>query len=161
MSDATQRGSMSREQLRDWRDFIETAQLASSIVGAQLQADSGISSADYSVMLGLSEAPEHTLRASQLAADLAWDRSRLSHQLGRMEKRGLIRREKCVEDSRGAFVILNDAGFKLFRRASVPHLRSVQENFISALTPEQLVALGAASAALRAHLTQSHDKTSQ
>lgn len=144
----------SRHELRDWRDYIETSQLVNSLVGAQLQLNAGISTADYAVMLVLSEADDRTLRASKLAGEMAWDRSRLSHQLGRMEKRGLIRRQKCPDDSRGSLVTLTDEGQSLFRSASVEHLRDVREFFIEALTPAQLTALGEASAALRTHINQ-------
>lgn len=154
MSDAAKRPMPSREELRDWRDYIETAQLINGLVAAQLQAHAGISTADYAIMLSLSEAPERTLRASQLADSIGWDRSRVSHQLGRMEKRGLIRREKCVEDSRGSHVVLTDEGYEVYRKASIEHLRDVREYFIAALSPQQLSALGEASAALRAHLDE-------
>ncbi len=154
MSDAAKRPMPSRDELRDWRDYIETSQLVNSMVAAQLQAHAGISTADYSVLLALNEAEARTLRSSKLAEDMGWDRSRLSHQLGRMEKRGLIRREKCAEDSRGSHVVLTDAGYAVYRKASIEHLRDVREYFIAALSPQQLSALGEASAALRAHLDE-------
>lgn len=154
MSDAAKRPMPSRDELRDWRDYIETSQLVNSMVAAQLQAHAGISTADYSVMLALNEAEARTLRSSKLAEDMGWDRSRLSHQLGRMEKRGLIRREKCAEDSRGSHVVLTDEGYEVYRKASIEHLRDVREYFIAALSPQQLSALGEASAALRAHLDE-------
>lgn len=68
-----------------------------------------------------------------------------------MEKRGLIVREDCVTDSRGAEVVLADAGAEAFRGATVPHLRAVRESFVDALTAEQLDAAGKVAAALRAH----------
>lgn len=144
----------SRQELRVWRDYVETSEALRRLLGARLQQQSGISSADYSVLLALSEAGERTMRSSELAARIGWDRSRLSHHLARMEKRELIRRERCADDSRGSTVVLTDAGLGQFRRGSVPHLRDVHELFVDALAPQQLRALGEAVASLRAHLEQ-------
>jgi DNA-binding MarR family transcriptional regulator len=140
------------EQLRIWRDFIETADVLRARLGAQLQEESGLSRGDYAVLLALSEAAGHRMRPSDLAAHIGWERSRLSHHLGRMERRDLIRREECAEDSRGADVVLTEDGARAFRAATVPHLRAIRELFVDALTPEQLESAGDLAAALRGHL---------
>lgn len=144
---------LTTEELRIWRDYIETAELLRAELASRLQSESGLSAGDYAVMLALSEAPGRRLRSSDLAATIGWERSRLSHHLGRMERRGLIRREECATDSRGAEVVLDVAGAESFRRASVPHLRAVRELFADALTPAQLTAAGELAAALRTHLS--------
>jgi DNA-binding MarR family transcriptional regulator len=144
-----------RAELRIWRDFIETAEALRSELAGRLQAESSVSPGDYAVLLALSEAPERRLRSSELAAQIGWERSRLSHHLGRMQPRGLIRREECAADSRGAEVVLTSAGADTFRRASVPHLRDVRELFVDALTPDQLAAAGELAAALRKRLDSS------
>ncbi|MET0495236.1 MAG: MarR family transcriptional regulator [Actinoplanes sp.] len=141
-----------REQLRTWRDFLETTEVLRSALAARLQSDAGLSTGDYAVLLALSEAPQGRIRSSELAATISWERSRLSHHLGRMERRGLIRREKAEVDSRGAEIALEPAGTVAFRAATVPHLQAVRELFVDALTPEQLAAAGDIAAALRAHL---------
>src|SRR4051794_24241090 len=148
----TTRRLPTRDELRIWREYIETADALRSALGARLQSDSGLSSGDYTVLLALSEAHGHRLRSSALAAQIGWERSRLSHHLGRMERRGLIAREDCPTDSRGAEVVLTDDGADAFRRATVPHLRAVRELFVDALTPEELTAAATVGAALRAHL---------
>jgi DNA-binding MarR family transcriptional regulator len=137
------------EELRIWRDFIETAQALRAELTARLQRDSSLSSGDYSVLLALSEADGSRLRPSVLAQALDWERSRLSHQLGRMERRGLVRREECATDSRGAEVVLTDEGAQAFRAAALPHLRAIRELFLDPLTEEQIAAVGDAAAALR------------
>jgi DNA-binding MarR family transcriptional regulator len=104
------------------------------------------------VLLTLTEAPDTRIRSSELAAQVGWERSRLSHHLGRMEQRGLIRREDCATDNRGAEAVLTPEGAASFRRASSPHLHAIQELFVSALTPEQLAAVAEISAALSSHL---------
>ncbi|MEU8658741.1 MarR family winged helix-turn-helix transcriptional regulator [Actinoplanes philippinensis] len=139
-------------ELRTWRDFIETVEALRTVVAARLQDDSGLSPGDYVVLLALSEAPETRLRPSDLATTIGWERSRLSHHLGRMERRGLIRREGFSGDSRGAFVVLEDAGATTFRSATVPHLTAVRELFVDALTADQLDAVAQITAALRDQL---------
>lgn len=140
------------DELRIWRDFIETAEALRSELASRLQSETSLSPGDYAVLLALSEAAGGRMRSSQLAADIGWERSRLSHHLARMEKRGLIRREDCASDSRGAEVVLATAGAEAFRGATVPHLRAVRELFVDALTPAQLTAAGALAAALRTRL---------
>jgi DNA-binding MarR family transcriptional regulator len=140
------------EELRIWRGFIETTEAVRAELGARLQAECGLSPGDYAVLLALSEAEGQRLRSSQLADDIGWERSRLSHHLGRMEKRGLIRREECRTDNRGAEVVLTTEGATAFRGATVPHLTAVRELFVDALTPEQVAAAGEIAAALRAKL---------
>lgn len=142
-----------RDELHAWRAFIETGEVLRTRLAGRLQGDTGLSLGDYAVLLALSEAADHRLRSSDLAARVGWERSRLSHHLGRMERRGLIRREECAADSRGAEVVLTPAGHDAFRAATVPHLRAVRELFVDALTPAQLAAAGEIAAALRAHLS--------
>jgi DNA-binding MarR family transcriptional regulator len=146
---------LTTEELRVWRDFIETAEALRAELAARLQSESALSPGDYAVLLALSEAPGRRMRSSDLAASINWERSRLSHHLGRMERRGLIRREDCPTDNRGAEVVLDPAGAEAFRRASVPHLRAVRELFVDALTPTQLAAAGEVTTALRTRLGSS------
>ncbi|OLR94383.1 MarR family transcriptional regulator [Actinokineospora bangkokensis] len=141
-----------KDQLRVWRDYIETAEALRSLLGSRLQGESGISSADYQVLLALSEAEGRNLRSSALAELIGWERSRLSHHLGRMEKRGLLQRTPCADDSRGAEIALTNQGAAAFRASSVPHLRAVRETFVDAFDARQLDQLDALTTALRAHL---------
>ena len=147
-----QRVMPTRDQLRVWREYIETAEALRSRLTAKMQADSELSSGDYQVLLALNEADDRSLRSSELAAQVGWERSRLSHHLGRMEKRRLVARRSCTDVAHGVDVILTDAGVAAFRRGSVPHLRAVRELFIDAFTAEQLEQVDALTAALRAHL---------
>jgi DNA-binding MarR family transcriptional regulator len=141
-----------RGELRDWRAFIEAAEAVNARMSARLLSDSGLSPGDYKVLLALSEAEGGRMRSSGLAAAIDWERSRLSHHLGRMERRGLIRRENSAADSRGAEVVLEERGAAAFHGATVPHLRAIRELFVDALTPEQVSAVGGIARALRAHL---------
>ncbi|MGI5522388.1 MarR family winged helix-turn-helix transcriptional regulator [Micromonospora sp. CA-259024] len=140
------------EELRIWRDFIETTTALGSRLESRLQSDSSLSTGDYAVLLALSEAQDQAMRSSALAAHIGWERSRLSHHLGRMERRGLIRRQECATVPRGAEVLLTATGAEAFRAATFPHLRAIRELFVDALTPEQILAAGEIAAALKARL---------
>ncbi|HLR46226.1 MAG TPA: MarR family winged helix-turn-helix transcriptional regulator [Deinococcales bacterium] len=141
-----------RRQLQVWRGYTETSEIIRARAASQLQRAAGLSTGDYQVLLALSEAAGNRLRSSELATAISWERSRLSHHLGRMEKRGLIRRERCAADSRGADAVLTEAGARAFRSASIPHLEAVRELFVDALSDEQLEQLEQLTGALRAHL---------
>ena len=143
-----------REELRTWREFIETTQALTTLLTSRLHADTGLSPGDYAVLLTLAEATEQRVRSSELAASIGWERSRLSHHLGRMQRRGLIRREESAADSRGANVVLEPAGAEAFHAATVPHLRAIRELFIDALSAEQLAAADDITTALQAHLSR-------
>ena len=114
---------------------------------------------DLMVLKTLSWAPAHGYGIArwieQCTSDvLQVEEGSLYPALHRMERRGLIRREDCATDSRGAEIVLTDAGAHAFRRASAPHLRDIREVFVDALTPEQITAAGEVARALRAHLAR-------
>ena len=146
---------MDATELRVWRDFVETGDRLRSLLAARLQAESELSTGDYAVLLALAEARGTRIRSSELADHVNWERSRLSHHLGRMESRGLVRREKCATDNRGSEIVLTDHGKAQFRRASAPHLKAVQELFLDALDPALLGKVDEITRALDGHLTRS------
>ncbi len=149
---AVARRRMTAEEAAIWRALVDTTTELRRILGAQLLQESSLSPADYQVLLALSEADGRRLRSSELAASIDWERSRLSHHLGRMERRGLIRRDECATDSRGAEVSLTDDGAGMFRGATAPHMRAIKKHFADALTPEQFEALADILQALQNHL---------
>ncbi len=129
---ANSRRSPTAHELRVWREYVETGDRIRALLAARLQIESGLSMADYAVMLALSEAEGKRLRSSELASAIDWERSRLSHHLGRMEARGLVVREASATDNRGAEAVLTAEGASQYRRASASHLRAVQELFVEA-----------------------------
>src|SRR3984893_7535952 len=141
---------MTARELAIWRSLLDTTAGLRRVLGAKLQ-ESGLSPAGSQILLALKEADGMRLRSSELAATIEWERSRLSHHLGRMERRGLIRRDDCATDSRGAEVSLTESGAAAFRRASAPHLRAIKKHFANALTPEQLEALADVLQSLQRH----------
>ncbi|PFG41483.1 DNA-binding MarR family transcriptional regulator [Isoptericola jiangsuensis] len=159
MAETTTRRAPTTQELAAWRAFIETTEALRSRLGARMQAESGISMQDYAVLLALREAPERNLRSSELADVVGWERSRLSHHVGRMERRGLVERQGPAGGGWGSCVHLTADGAAVFRRASVPHLQAVAELFVDALTPEQVDAAGQIARTLGARLAE--DDTSR
>jgi DNA-binding MarR family transcriptional regulator len=141
---------MTPKELATWRLLLDTTAELRRSLGAELQA-SNLSPGDYQVLLALTEAGIRRLRSAELAAAIDWERSRLSHHLGRMERRGLIQRQDCATDSRGAEVSLTADGARTFRAAAGPHLRAVKRLFADALTSEQFEALGDILQVVRDH----------
>lgn len=129
-----------REQ-RAWRSFFEMQAKLRRQLNRQLQAESGLSEADYDVLVSLSEAPGGRLRVFELRGAAKWEKSRLTHQITRMAGRGLLERQVVSSDPRGAFIALTDAGFQAIRDAAPRHVAQVRRWFLDALTPEQLDAL--------------------
>ena len=146
------RQRMTSRELAVWRSLIDTTEDLRRLLAAQLAHDSNLSPGDYQVLLALSEAEGRRLRSSELATAIDWERSRLSHHLGRMQRRGLIERVDCATDNRGAEVVLTDEGAHTFRGATTPHLRAIKTHFADALTPEQFNALADILGALHNHL---------
>ncbi|WP_288866198.1 MarR family winged helix-turn-helix transcriptional regulator [uncultured Corynebacterium sp.] len=109
-----------------WRLMIAGFTTVSRTIDERLQAGSEISSSEYAVLVVLSEADERTLRLRDLCAELGWDRSRASHQVTRMAKRGLVTKCKCPGDARGVLVTLTDEGLSRLRDAVSDHVETVR-----------------------------------
>jgi DNA-binding MarR family transcriptional regulator len=132
---------LTEPEQRAWRGLLQMTVQLQARLHRQLVSSSGLSLADYDVLVPLSETPGARLRMFELAAHLNWEQSRVSHHLARMQRRGLIGREDCADDRRGAFVILTDAGWTAIRRAAPGHVDAVRRLVFDGLTPEQVRAL--------------------
>jgi len=131
-----------------WRAYLDMNALLTARLNREMQEASGISIADFSVLVPLSEHPESRMRVLELARALGWEKSRLSHQLTRMAQRGLIERSNCNEDRRGAFIVLTDAGRRTVEAAAPRHVETVRRYLFDELTTEQVDALGAIARAV-------------
>ena len=132
---------LTEDEQRAWRGLLRmTAQLNARANRLLLQ-EYGISLADYEVLVALSEAPEGQLRVFEVGDALAWEQSRVSHQLARMQRRGLITREGCATDARGAFAVLTTAGRAAIERAAPAHVEQVRQLVFDELSHEQVSAL--------------------
>lgn len=132
-----------REQ-RVWRSWLLASTRLEAHLARRMQADGDISMSDFAVLVQLSEAPGGRLRAFALGRALQWEKSRLSHHLTRMERRGLVSREDCGTDRRGAFVVLAPAGRDALELAAPPHVEAVRAAVFDRLTDEQVDRLGEA-----------------
>jgi DNA-binding MarR family transcriptional regulator len=137
---------------RAWRRFLSMQIQLRRLLGRELQDETGLSEADYIVLVHLSEASAGRLRPFELGRAAGWEKSRLSHHLTRMERRGLVERQNCLTDNRGAFVTLTAAGRSAIEAAAPFHVEQVRRWFLSALTPDQLETLTTISDAVLAGL---------
>jgi DNA-binding MarR family transcriptional regulator len=108
-----------------------------------LAAQSGLSEADYDVLSNLSTAPDQRMRLTDLARYMRWSTSRLSHQITRMQQRGLVDREECADDGRGSMLVLTAEGMAAIEAAAPGHVASVRKHFIDLLSAEEIEVLGA------------------
>ena len=141
---------------RAWRGFQRMRTALTAHLARQLTLECGLTEADYAVLVTVSEAPGHRKRSRDLGQALGWDRSRLSHQISRMETRGSIRREPCPDDARGFDVVLTDAGLAAIEAAAPVHLAAVRHCFVDLLTPSQLDVLGDIAETVTRHLAAEH-----
>src|SRR3954471_22504478 len=125
---------LDERQQRVWQDYLHLHQDLITVLEQQLARESGLSGADYRVLVPLSESPDGLLRARDLGAEIGWDRSRLSHHLSRMEKRGLIAREDCAEGALGLMVRLTKAGRRTIEGAAPGHAEAVRRYFFDQLS---------------------------
>jgi DNA-binding MarR family transcriptional regulator len=139
-------------QERAWRRYRRMRALLDLQIARDLNRDSGLSETDYDVLSTLSEKPESRWRARDLAAQLLWSTSRLAHHVGRMEQRGLVARQPCPGDARGALISLTEQGRSTLRKAAPPHVTSVRRHTIDLLTPEELAALDTIAGKVITHL---------
>lgn len=139
-------------EARAWRGYRRMRALLDLRVSRDLAEDAGLSDADYDVLSNLSERADPPWRVNELADRMLWSKSRLSHQLSRMQQRGLVAKRDCAGDGRGAIVVLTERGLGAILAAAPAHVASVRRHLIDLLTPEQLAALGAIADAVVEHL---------
>jgi len=129
---------LDERQQRAWRAWLAMQTRLQAELNRQLQADSGMSLADFDVLVALTDRPDVPLRVFELAEAVQWEKSRLSHHLARMERRGLVERQDCPDDARGAFVVLTAAGRQAIERAAPAHVDTVRALVFDGLDPEQV-----------------------
>jgi DNA-binding MarR family transcriptional regulator len=145
------------EEHQAWRSYLAATHLLSAQLDRELQRDSKIPHTYYEILVRLSEAPDRSLRMSELADASESSRSRLSHAVARLEKTGWVRRESCPTDRRGAFAVLTDDGFMALAAAAPAHVESVRKHLFDRLTREQVGQLTAICDAIGAGLREDGD----
>jgi DNA-binding MarR family transcriptional regulator len=129
------------DEQRAWRGLVQMTSRLDARLNRELQQSSGLSLADYDVLVLLTEAPDGRLRMFELVDELQWEQSRLSHHVARMQRRGLVAREECTTDKRGAFVVLTDAGREAIEKAAPGHVDTVRRLVFDGLSGEQVAML--------------------
>jgi DNA-binding MarR family transcriptional regulator len=139
---------LSDAEQQTWRRYLRMSSLLPAALNRQLQQDCGLTLPEYEVLVQLSETPGHRLRPYQICEGLNWEQSRLSHQLTRMERRGLVSRHECAADGRGAFIELTAAGAAAISAAAPRHVAIVRKLVFDRLNDAQRVAFDEACAVI-------------
>ncbi len=147
---------LSEDEQGTWRAFLTAMRLLTDQLDRELQRDADMPHTYYEILVALSEAPDRTLRMSQLADVCQSSRSRLSHAVTRLEETGWVRREACPTDRRGALAVMTDQGFAAVERAAPGHVEGVRHHVFDVLSPEQVAQLGEISAAIRDGLLEAN-----
>jgi DNA-binding MarR family transcriptional regulator len=116
-----------------WREFVTMNRHLARELDRRLQHDAGISQADFSVLATLADSREQRLRTGELAELLAWEKSRVSHQVSRMESRDLVDRAECETDGRGTWVGITEEGHRVLRGATTAHGAAIRTLFLDQL----------------------------
>ncbi|MEZ2122248.1 MULTISPECIES: MarR family winged helix-turn-helix transcriptional regulator [unclassified Corynebacterium] len=117
---------LSQEEQAFWRLLLATVRKASRCIEETLVTDHGLSTSEFAVLVSLSENPDRQMRLRDICLDLDWDRSRASHQITRMERRGLVHKTRCAGDARGVVVGITREGTERLIAAAPKHVESVQ-----------------------------------
>lgn len=134
-----------------WRTHLDVSRLLMHQLEKDLQPF-GLTNNDYEILVNLSESEDQRMRMSDLASATLQSKSRLSHQITRMESAGLVRRENCESDRRGLYAVLTEDGAATMRKVAPQHVASVRKHFMDLLPPEALAELRAALAPVADHL---------
>lgn len=136
---------LSEDEQQAWRSFVTGTRRLLDRLERDLKTH-GISHDDYGVLVALSEAEGGRLRMAELADQSVESRSRLSHHIGRMEAKGLVRRESCPGDRRGFFAVITDAGRALMAETAPHHVAGVRAYFLDQVEPDELAVMARAFA---------------
>ena len=140
-----------------WDSFIRMQETLIGRLTRLVRSDSGISASDYIVLAKLTEAPDGQMRFLELAKLVEWEKSRMSHQVTRMVKRGLVTKKECPEDARGAFIVVTPLGYEVIQDAAPMHAEHVRRLFTEALTPNQLNTFARLSQRILEHVEKQPD----
>jgi DNA-binding MarR family transcriptional regulator len=133
---------LSADEERLWRRWLLLNSRLAATLQREMQDDAGLSNSDFEVLVNLTDNPQGRLRVTDLATQMLWERSRLSHHVTRMERRGMVQRVECAEDGRGAFVAITPEGRTAIEGAAPGHVEAVRRLVFDALRDEDATRLG-------------------
>lgn len=143
---------LSKEQQSHWRSWLTATTVLREQLSRELQESHGLTITDYEILVRLSESDTKSIRMSDLAKLTLLSRSRLSHQIDRMETAGLVSREVSPDDRRGQLAVLTNTGMKALVAAAPDHVEGVRKHFVDVLTDAEYKALGSAAKKIADHL---------
>ncbi|MGH3824058.1 MAG: MarR family winged helix-turn-helix transcriptional regulator [Pseudonocardiaceae bacterium] len=132
---------LNAEERRAWWAYVIGKQLLDIQLNRDLQEEHQLALADYGLLVRMSEAPDGRVRMSTLAEQVAASKSRISHQIARMEQAGLVQRQECPGDRRGVFAVITSRGQEVLRTAAPTHVRGVRDNLVDLLSAEERLVL--------------------
>ncbi len=138
--------------------LIACSRLLANQMGRETRANAGITISDYEIVARLAMSDGKRMRMSELAESTQSSRSRLSHQIDRMEAAGLVRREDCDEDRRGSFAVLTPAGHALWEKATPGTIEGIREHFFDRISERELEIIGRTFTKLNEHLEEVNAK---
>jgi DNA-binding MarR family transcriptional regulator len=144
------------EEWELWRAFLTSHARVSRTIDAQLQRDSGLAESEYATITAILESPERHLRVGQIADALGWEKSRASHLISRMERRGLVKREICAEDGRAMEIAVTSEGRKRQVGAIRGHVAEVRRVFLEQIEPDERAVVTRALTRVLANLSRTN-----
>jgi len=128
-----------------WRSFYSMRRQLDRALDLQLQRDSGLSASEFEILVAIDFAPERQLRIKEIAGSIGWEKSRVSHLVTRMERRGLVSRTECATDARGSWIGLTASGRRALLGATRGHSATIRRYFFEVLSAEELAVLDSVS----------------
>ena len=132
---------LTESQMRAWRAFLGASTLVSARLNHELDEAAAISMYEYEILVRLFESEAGRVRMSQLADQVSYSRSRLTHTVGRLERAGYVLRSSCPNDRRGVYAHLTQAGYEFLAQTAPIHLDGVRRHLINRFTPSELATL--------------------
>ena len=132
---------LTESQMRAWRAFLGASTLVSACLNHELDEAAAISMYEYEILVRLFESEAGRVRMSQLADQVSYSRSRLTHTVGRLERAGYVLRSSCPNDRRGVYAHLTQAGYEFLAKTAPIHLDGVRRHLINRFTPSELATL--------------------
>ena len=133
---------LDQEELAAWRGMLRAHAELTKELDAELAREHNLPLSSYEVLLYLADAPEGRMRMAELAESVLLSRSGLTRLVDRLEREGLLKRQRCESDARGYFAEITPKGRRLFDQARRTHLEGVRARFLSRFSRDELRALG-------------------
>jgi DNA-binding MarR family transcriptional regulator len=133
---------LDERELRAWRGLLRAHASLCKALDAELEAAHGLALTTYEVLMYMDDAPARKMRMCDLADSILLSRSGLTRLIDRLQRDGLVLRQSCDSDARGAYAVLTDEGQRTLEAARATHLAGVRRLFLERFTPEEQELLG-------------------